>query len=362
MTTRLRPTSLLQHEAWRSGRLPPVEEVREGIFAIPVPMADNPLRYSYCYALLDGTDALLIDPGWPTDESWGMLRAGLARIGSDVDHVRAILVTHAHFDHYGLAPRILAASQAWVGLGEADLADLVPRGANYAEILERRRQWLLREGGAAEDDADRSAGDLKAIAFAAVEQLPDRTLSGGEVFSHGRFEIEAVATPGHSPGHLVFHERTERLLFSGDHVLPRITPNISAFAGHSGTALSDFLVSLDRVRGLDVGEVLPGHEYRFAGLDDRVDQIVEHHERRLAEVRAGLGEGEVSAWRLSQGLRWSRPWEQFSAFSRRAAVGEILAHLRVLERRGLVDLGEDENGAWSWRTAGEAKRGVAAGS
>ena len=100
--------------------------------------------------------------------------------------------------------------------------------------------------------------------------------------------MRAVHTPGHTPGHLCFAEENTRLFFSGDHVLPRISPNIST--NHRGLAdpLQDYLDSLAAVRDLDPAEVLPAHEWRFRGLDDRVDSLTAHHEHRLTELLTAI--------------------------------------------------------------------------
>lgn len=339
-----------QRAAWHRGELPQIDRVREDVWSIPVPMPGNPLRYSYCHVFMDGPRALVVDPGWPADEAWDALTAGLEAIGTSADRVEGVLVSHAHHDHYGLAPRLHATSGAWVALGAADTPLLLSDDVDPHVVLADRREWLAREGGAARADAHDGAGDEIGIRAAMVSHLPERPLDGGEVIEFGRFRVEAIATPGHSPGHTVFLESTENLLLSGDHVLPRITPNVSSFVGHGRRTLHDYLESLERVEHLPVAEVLPGHEWRFAGLAERVREIRAHHVERLTEIAGSLTR-EMTAWQLSQELSWTRTWDQLSQFSRRAALGETLAHLHLLETQGRVDLVEREDG-WRWRPCG----------
>ena len=82
------------------------------------------------------------------------------------------------------------------------------------------------------------------------------------------------------------------LLFSGDHLLPRISPNIALMDMPGGdlNPLSDFMTSLELVGKLSVDEVLPAHEYRFAGLEQRVRQLRAHHEVRLEELARHVAE------------------------------------------------------------------------
>ena len=101
--------------------------------------------------------------------------------------------------------------------------------------------------------------------------------------------------------------------------------------------LKEYLESLAAVRGLDPTEVLPAHEWRFRGLDDRVDQLAAHHEQRLTELLTAVRQHPGSTpWELAAYLTWSRPWEQYERRMRIFADTETDAHLRLLASRGLV--------------------------
>jgi glyoxylase-like metal-dependent hydrolase (beta-lactamase superfamily II) len=143
-----------------------------------------------------------------------------------------------------------------------------------------------------------------------------------------------VWTPGHTPGHLCFHLPAERLLLSGDHVLPSITPHISiSRSDRGGDPLGDFLDSLAKVAGLDATEVLPAHRHRFTDLAARSEAIRRHHLDHLADIEAILTDGPAPLWQIAARLTWNRPWDQFPLVLRRSAVNETAAHLRYLTRR-----------------------------
>ncbi|HEX6970586.1 MAG TPA: MBL fold metallo-hydrolase [Micromonosporaceae bacterium] len=326
-----------QREAWNRNVLPPVEQVRPGLWSIPVPIPINPLRYvlAYAFELPDGV--ALVDVGWDTPEAWEALNRGLAETGHEVADVRAILVTHVHPDHYGLAGRVREVSGAWIGMHELEAATIPKRYGDAIErLIDGSREWL-RWCGAPERDAEALAGSSKDIRPFVHLAQPDRLLADGERLQLPGWSVEALWTPGHTPGHLCFYEREHRLLLSGDHVLPRISPNISAHPMQGPNPLGDFLRSLDRLSALAEQEVLPAHEYRFHGLADRVDELRSHHEARLYEIRSVLREHEeLSTWEIAERLTWSRPWSEFSGFVRRAAVGETLAHLVLLESLGMI--------------------------
>src|SRR5579884_3620711 len=122
--------------------LPPVERVRPGVWSVPVPIPNNPLRYVLVYAFETDGGPYLVDAGWNTDEAYNRLVAGLEEAGFGIADVKGVLVTHIHPDHYGLAGRIREASGAWIGLHPADAALIQDRYDAPADLLERMGAML----------------------------------------------------------------------------------------------------------------------------------------------------------------------------------------------------------------------------
>jgi glyoxylase-like metal-dependent hydrolase (beta-lactamase superfamily II) len=331
-------TGVAQHEAWQARALPPVERLRDDLWSIPVPIPHNPLRYVSVYAFaLDGGGLGLLDTGWESDDGWTALTDGLASIGGGIGDVRGVLVTHLHFDHLGLAHRVRDATGAWIAMHPADahaVAALTRQGA--VEMAAAEIEFLVSLG-AQREEAVSDVGPAERLSAFTRMAVPDRLLEDGEHADFPGWRMRAVHTPGHTPGHLCFAEERTGLFFSGDHVLPRISPNIST--GSTGLAhpLRDFLDSLSAVRDLAPAEVLPAHEWRFRGLDDRVDSLTAHHELRLTELLTAIRRNPDSTpWELAAHLTWSRPWDQYERGMRIFAVTETDAHLRLLASRGLV--------------------------
>ena len=330
-------TGTAQQEAWQAKAVPPVEQLRDGLWSIPVPML-GPLRYVSVYAFaLDGGGLGLIDAGWESDAGWAALTEGLASIGGDVTDVRGVLVTHLHFDHLGLAERVRQASGAWVAMHPAD-ADVVASPSHRdAHAFTTAEVDFLVSLGADRDDAVADVGPAELYASFTRMALADRLLEDGDLADLPGWSLRAVHTPGHTPGHLCFAEERTGLLFSGDHVLPRITPNISTSHGGLADPLREYLVALDRVAGDEPEEVLPAHEWRFRGLAERTAAIARHHEQRLTELLDAIRtHPHATPWQLAGHLTWSRPWEQYERRMRIFAVTETDAHLRLLASRGLV--------------------------
>ena len=92
---------------------------------------------------------------------------------------------------------------------------------------------------------------------------------------------------------------------------------------------------------------LPGHEYRYAGIRERADELIEHHEERLEELREIVADQPgITTWEISQRLSWSRDWSTFRFQERRSALGEAIAHAELLAQRGVLTPGDGPTAHW----------------
>jgi len=342
----MRVTGTRQREAWLRREFPPVEEVTSGVWSVPVPIPDNPLRYVLSYLIEHRSGFLMVDTGWDHPDSWRALTAGLESCGIPLASITAIVVTHVHPDHHGLSEAVREQSGAWIGMHERERA-LLAAQSDWAVIQDRVRQYLHWCGAPPEHMADviaRRAGIPRSGPMARA----DRVIAHGDLIDVPGLALRAVWTPGHSPGHLCFHDETRGLLLTGDHVLPRITPNISAY-DMTSSPLDDYLQSLAALRGMEPDEVLPAHEYRFADLDERLTDLAAHHDERLTEIAEFLSSAGTrqTAWQVAAQISWSRPWNQLRGFSRQAALGEVVAHLRHLQLRRWAEC-TDASGRGLW--------------
>jgi glyoxylase-like metal-dependent hydrolase (beta-lactamase superfamily II) len=344
----MRVTGTLQRAAWQRAELPPVERVASGVWSVPVPIIDNPLRYVLSYLIEHAAGFIMIDPGWNHPDSWQALTSGLAAAEIPLTAVTGVLVTHVHPDHHGQSGKVREASGAWVGMHPAEDAFLGLRG----DHLMRRDSMgaFLRWCGAPDSHLDDLIASRQHSAQAEPMVRADRLIEHDQIVDVPGLRLRAVWTPGHTPGHLCFHDETHDLLLTGDHILPRITPNISSY-DMTSNPLQDYLASLETVRGIQPAEVLPAHEYRFADLDSRLDDLAAHHQERLAEtaqILAGADSTGLTAWQVATGVTWSRAWSELVSFQRQAAVGEVLSHLRHLQARGLAaEVDADGVGRWT---------------
>jgi glyoxylase-like metal-dependent hydrolase (beta-lactamase superfamily II) len=256
------------------------------------------------------------------------------------------MVTHIHPDHYGLAGRVREISDAWIALHPADAALVRDRYAEPDELLARLARMLRKLGAPTRELEELTNASMP------VRQLvdfvePTVLIEDGDRPDIPGWDLAAVWTPGHSPGHLCFWEARHRLLLTGDCVLPRITPNVNLNPQTEPDPLGDYLESLDKLANYDALEALPAHEWRFVGHQERLREIRAHHEQRFLEVIAAVRAGYDTAWEVAPRMDWSRPWDQIDGFMRRSAIGEAYAHLRTLSKRGVLDELDGEPSRWT---------------
>ncbi|MGW4956141.1 MBL fold metallo-hydrolase [Nonomuraea sp. NPDC004186] len=310
------------------------QDLGGGVWSVPVPIPGNPLGYTLVYALESPKGPVLVDAGWNHPDAWDALSGGLAAVGIDVSTVSGVVVTHFHPDHAGLAGQVKDVSGAWIAMHEDDAA-LVRLMHDYAaEEHESFQSDMLRRAGADPGEA------RQAVSRPTPPALPDRRLRDGDLVDLPGRKLRAVHTPGHTPGHICLHLEDADRLFTGDHVLPDITPHVGIYPYDRDDVdpLGDFLDSLDRIADLGPLDALPAHEWIFPDVAARAVQIRHHHDEKLVRLRALLARRPepLTIWEVAAMMTWNRPWDDLSPMLKGMAAGEAAAHLRALEARGEV--------------------------
>jgi len=321
--------------------LPERAELLPGVWRLPLPLKDSPLGHVNTYLVRADDGYLLVDCGWDTADTLKALEGHLRALDIRFGDVRHLVVTHIHPDHYGLAGRLREITTADLSFHRLERLYIESRYANADELLEEMREWL-RLNGTPQAELDQlsrgSTGMLSRVQIA----YPDTTLDGGEEIPCGRFAFKVIWTPGHSAGHICLYDARHKVLLSGDHVLPRITPSVGLHVRTTGNPLADFLDSLKLIGRFEAELVLPGHGDPFRGLPERTAALIAHHQQRLDEILALLTPGSDqarTAFDIARSMRWSsrRNWDDLGGFERRMAVTETLAHVELLHSRGTVE-------------------------
>ncbi|HEX4088595.1 MAG TPA: MBL fold metallo-hydrolase [Trebonia sp.] len=309
----------------KSRSVPPAAAVAVGVWSIPIPFP-NPLGYALCYCIRAGAGVILVDLGWDSDEAWDALLAGLRQAGAGLRDIAGAIVTHLHPDHFGLAGRLRESSGAWIAVHPAELPHVAADEAARDRYLRQMADWL-RGCGCPESEFAALTADSGEVRSRLASVWPDLQLEDGAEVPQTDGALSVVHTPGHTPGHLCVLDRSRRLLFTGDHVLPRVTPNVSWRPDTDADPLADFALSLERLRPYADHLVLPGHEWAFDQLGRRLDALAAHHERRLAEVEGVVRFGAKTTWEVTRAVSWRRPFATLEPRARRSALGETSSHL-----------------------------------
>jgi glyoxylase-like metal-dependent hydrolase (beta-lactamase superfamily II) len=327
---------------------PGVHRCASGVHRIPLPLPDDGLRAVNVYAVADGTGLTLVDSGWALAQARDLLTEALGALGAGLGDVRRFLVTHAHRDHYTQAVvlRREFGARIVLGAGERPSLDRIHDPEREPALVHRDR--LARAGAGAllrilaDDPAPPAEREL-------WEEPDDWLDDGAEIRVGDERRLRAVATPGHTRGHLVFADAAAALLFAGDHVLPRITPSIGFEAAPPPSPLADFLDSLHLVRSMPDAALLPAHGPVGMRVHERVDALLEHHGQRLDATLAALHEGRGTAHEVADALPWTRRARRLAdldPFNAMLAVLETAAHLDVLVERAAVTVTDQDGVAY----------------
>ena len=334
-------TAPLDRGRWADGR---VETVAPGVHRVALPLPNDGLRAVNVYLLEEDDGIVMIDGGWAIPESRKSLEDAMAAVGHDLGEITDILVTHIHRDHYTQAVDLRRLVGARVHLG----ADERPSLEALADARHQQHTDTVRSlrGNGAPELADRIERTPPPDFDAGLWEAPDRWLAAGSL-PLSRRTLRVVPTPGHTRGHVVYLDEAGGLLFSGDHVLPHITPSIGLEPRTAELPLCDYLDSLQRMTAFADARLLPAHGPVAPSAHARVAELQAHHHMRLEQALTALGDASRHAFAVAERLRWTRrevPFGNLDDFNQALAVGETAAHLDVLAARGRVVRFQAEGG------------------
>ncbi|MEU6642440.1 MBL fold metallo-hydrolase [Saccharomonospora sp. NPDC046836] len=328
----------LEDETSRHWTEPGIYAVAPGVYRIPLPLPNDALRAVNVYALTDGDSLVLIDSGWAIDTAHAQLETALAGLGAGLGDVGQFLVTHVHRDHYTLAVALRRKFGVRIALGKLEEPSLKLASEPGTPAMHRQVRLLHRAGAQPViTELERVFAERLPDTEESFWEAPDEWLTPGtRTVLPGR-ELDVVHTPGHTTGHVVFADGAANLLFSGDHVLPHITPSIGFEAAPAELPLRDYLGSLRLVREMPDMRMLPAHGPVSPSVHARVDELLDHHRQRLDEIGETIAQGAQTAYESALRLTWTRRAHALTAldpFNQMLAVLESGAHLDLLVFQG----------------------------
>ena len=310
------------------------EEVYPGIFRIGVVLPNNPLKEINDYYIPGESFDLLIDTGFRADACREALEAGLSELGSKKER-RRVLVSHLHSDHSGMAD-LFAGEEEPVYMSAVDTDCMLRHlSGEHGTVRDAR---FVTEGFAPELVAE-SLRNNPAVRNA-MPGIDDRfvRIQDGDKIEAGPYTLTTVQVPGHTPGNCMFYIESERVMFTGDHVLFDITPNITYWPGMDDS-LGTYLEQLDRALAFDVTCALPGHR-KTGDYRERIRALQAHHAKRLQDALDIIAAHPGStAYEITGRMKWkirADSWETFPATQKFFAFGECLSHLDYHRLRGRI--------------------------
>ena len=318
-----------------------VAEIAPDIFKIEVPLPKTPLRITNSYYVRGGERGMLIDTGFNHLLCREAMTEALERLDVDMNRTD-LFITHLHSDHAGLS-RFLAKPGTRVFMSEAD--GKVVAAGQHADFWESFKKFY-NFTGLYSGKYVTSVNDHPGYAYAPPASDDFIFVEDGHEFAVGQYTLRCILTKGHTRGHLCLYEPERKFLFSGDHILGKITPNITLMS-FDHDALEEYLASLDVIDALELENVYPGHRHAIGDAHGRIRQLKEHHAQRLEEVMAIIGEKRLNTVEVTRAMRWSltiENWEDYPPAQKLFSAGEALAHLHYLARRDKLVMDEGEDG------------------
>jgi glyoxylase-like metal-dependent hydrolase (beta-lactamase superfamily II) len=253
----------------------------------------GPITFTGTCSYIVGTGKVaVIDPG---PDLPGHVEALLGEVRNET--VTHVFVTHTHRDHSPAAAAIRAATgAAIVGCGPHRPA----------------RALFTGEVNPLEASSDR-------------DYAPDRELGDGDAVEGDGWTLAALATPGHMANHLAFSLVEEKALFSGDHVMAWSTTVVAPPDG----SMSEFMASLDKLRGRDETVYWPGHGGPVTEPQRFVRALVHHRRQREASILNRLAAGDSTIPEIVTAI-----YQGLNPALVGAAGLSVFAHLEDLVARG----------------------------
>ncbi len=304
-----------------------VEEVLKNIYHIELPLPDNPLKTLNSYLIKGDKRNLLIDTGFNRQECYDALMSALNKIDVSLGKTD-IFVTHLHADHSGLVPKLIR-ENTLVYCSEAD--GTIINKCNTDEYWHEMEAKYYLHGLPKRDESSETRSHPGWV-FRPKKDITFTYVNNGDLINIGEYSLRMIHTPGHTPGHMCLFDEEKQILFSGDHILGDITPVISIDLNHR-SPLTEYLKSLELIKGLPIKHIFTAHRRKIVDPYKRIEQLEDHHRKRLDQVVQILKGGAKNAYDTAGEMTWkisARNWDEFPMQQKWFATGEAMAHLIYL--------------------------------
>lgn len=325
------------------------------IFRIDIPLPENPLKNLNCYAIQDKGETLLIDTGFHRPECLEAMKEGLSQLNVDWERT-GFFLTHLHSDHTGLVYELTKDKNCPIYMSGLDYAYFI--NSMNGDAWDKLEVYYEKQGMPPEyTKVLRETNPARSFAPSGI--FDAIIVEDGRKINVGNYEFTCIQVPGHTPGQMCLYLEEEQIMFTADHILFDITPNITSWLGVSDS-LGDYLKSLQKIKRFPMKIALPAHRKNDMDVYERIEEIIYHHKLRLEETLQVLAEEKpLNAYETASRLTWSmrgKHWEEFPLAQRWFAVGETIAHLDYLLQRGMIERNEGKVYTYSLKESFEVNK------
>jgi glyoxylase-like metal-dependent hydrolase (beta-lactamase superfamily II) len=312
-----------------------IERIIENVFLIKVPLPGSPLKNLNSYFIKGQDRNLLIDTGFNSQVCYDALIGAMDALKSNMDNTD-IFLTHLHTDHVGLCNKI-ASKDTKIFISSTDESYLKALyQQDYLDNLFQRYYTL----GFSVEELEENIKNNPMVKYLPPKDTLFTAIEDSYEFDLGTFKLKGVVTPGHTPGHMCLYSEDTGILFSGDHIIFDITPNITIWKDVENS-LDDYIKSLKKIKSYEVKTTLSAHRKAMGNCYDRIDELIAHHNNRLEEAYDIVkNSGGITPYHAASKMKWSikaKDWSEFPVIQKWFAVSEATAHLDYLVAGGFME-------------------------
>ncbi|MFX0069724.1 MAG: MBL fold metallo-hydrolase [Candidatus Hermodarchaeota archaeon] len=328
-------------------------EVNEihGVYQIKIDVPFD-VKYVCVYIFKMDDSYVMFDAGLDMG-NWGKLFfAELEKVNLSPKDINYCFVSHNHLDHIGMVRKLKRKNpNVQIVMNEITHEILKwetdPNNIGEIEIAAKELAELSIKYGITEQQGKRLVQWFTMWPKLRKYHKPDMIVHDGEELLIQNNKLKVIWTPGHALGHICLFDEKNRYLFSGDHILSRITPHIGNFLVNPelkknydfDDILDHYLKSLDRIDKLSPKVIFPAHQEIIYNPHERIIEIKKHHDNRLAEISSVIKNNPLTPLKISQ-LHFGNDLDEMNSY---LALSEVLGHLIYLERQNKVQRIEKDN-------------------
>ncbi len=313
-----------------------IREVYKDIYQAIFPLTGNPLKSINIFVIKAEDSSMIIDTGFNNPENRSNMEEIFEKL--DLNTLKTkLFLTHLHSDHVGLAKWLDDKGIGDIYISETD-GKMVENGIHKEDFQWQNIMKNAHFQGLGPENLN--IEDHPGYKNRPKEKFPSTKIKPGWQIQIGDYNFIAIDEAGHTPGMLGLYEKDHKILFCGDHILGKITPNITYWGDEFGDSLGIYLENLEKIKDLNIKHLYSSHRFLVEDVKARIEELKIHHEERLKDCLKIIEKLEkANTTQITQQMHWdirAKDWQDFPSSQKWFAVAEAAAHLKHLVIQGRI--------------------------